>query len=182
MTMTKITRVRRGLAAALLAGAFALAGCAAAPDLTADDAASFREHVAAIAERSVAGDFAGANAELALLEAQVAEASAAGTLAESREAQIADAIALVRADLDAQIEAQRAAEQAARDAEAAAQRAAAEEAARVAAEQEAARRAAEEAARNQNDEGDGDGDGGDEGDGGGNGKGNKGNGNGRGEE
>jgi hypothetical protein len=120
----------------------ALGGCAAAPDLADDDAAAFRARVAAVADRSLAGDFAGATAELALLETAVAEASDAGSLGDSREAQITEAIALVRADLDtqiqAQLQAQQEAEQAAREAEAAAQQAAAAEAARIAAEQAAA--------------------------------------------
>lgn len=181
-------RARLALGAAALIGALALGGCAAAPELTSDDASEFQARVVAVAERAVNGDYAAAGAELALLETAVAEASASGRLADDRATRIADSIALVRADLDAQIQTQQAAEQAARDAEAAAQQAAAEEAARLAAEQAAAEEAARRAAEQGADEG-GNGDGGDgdnsgpgNNDGNGNGNGNgRGNGNGNGD-
>ncbi|WP_308797589.1 hypothetical protein [Agromyces silvae] len=142
-------RAGRGLAAVTLVAGLVLSGCVAQADLGSEDAAAFRERVAAVGERSLAGDYAGATAELALLETAVAEASDAGTLGDAREARITDAIAVVRADLDAQIQAQQAAEQAAREAAEAAEQAAAAETARVAAEQAAA----EEAARRADERG-----------------------------
>jgi len=130
-------------AVVVAATAVVLAGCAAQPDLTADDAAAFRERVAAVAERSLAGDYAGATAELALLETAVGEAVKAGALGDDRAARITGALAAVRSDLDAQIAAQQAAEQAAREAAEQAEQAAAAEAARIAAEQAAAEEAAQ---------------------------------------
>lgn len=98
-------RVRRTFAAASVAFALVggLASCAADPDIAADTAASYRAQVVTIAERSVAEDYAGALAELDALEASVDAAAAAGELDAEREQQIRDAIALVRADLEAAI-------------------------------------------------------------------------------
>lgn len=143
--------IARALAVIALATGVALSGCAAQPDLRSEEAAAFRENLTAIADRSLAGDYAGAAAELALLETAVAEASDAGTLGDTRESRITEAIAAVRADLDAQIQAQQAAEQAAREAAEAAQQAAAAEAARVAAEQAAAEEAARKQAEREQD-------------------------------
>lgn len=140
-----------GMTAIVLVTGLTLTGCAAQPDITADDAAAFRAQIVAVAERSAAGDFAGAGAELAALESAVAEASGDGALASDRNTRITEAIAAVRADLDAQIQAQQAAEQAAREAAEAAQQAAAEEVARVAAEQAAAEEVARREAEERND-------------------------------
>ena len=146
-------------AAVVAATALVLAGCAAQPDLTADDAAAFRERVAAVAERSLAGDYAGATAELALLETAVGEAVEAGALGEDRAARITGALAAVRSDLDAQIAAQQAAEQAAREAAEQAEQAAAAEAARIAAEQAAAEEAAQRDSGGADENGNGNGNG-----------------------
>ncbi|WP_350348597.1 hypothetical protein ABIQ69_01325 [Agromyces sp. G08B096] len=78
----------------------ALAGCASDPRLSADETVALHERVLDVAERSTGGDYAGAMAELALLEADVAEASAAGSLPDEQEADITEAIALVRTDLE----------------------------------------------------------------------------------
>ena len=104
--MTPISRrLRRTLAAASVTFALAggLASCAAEPEIAPETAAAYRAQVVTIAERSAAEDFAGARAELDALQAAVDAAVAAGTLEPEREQQIRDAIALVRADLDAAI-------------------------------------------------------------------------------
>ena len=98
-------RLRRTFAAASVALALVggLAACAADPEIAPEAAAAYRAQVVTIAERSAAEDFAGARAELDALQAAVDAAVAAGTLEPEREQQIRDAIALVRADLDAAI-------------------------------------------------------------------------------
>jgi hypothetical protein len=57
--------------------------------------------VVQIAERAAAGDYAGALAELALLDRDVTSASENGTIDAAREAEIRAAMDLVRADLEA---------------------------------------------------------------------------------
>ncbi|WP_394553469.1 hypothetical protein ACDF64_03690 [Agromyces sp. MMS24-JH15] len=88
----------------VVATALLLAGCAS-PTAKFDDATATALHarVVAVAERSSAADYAGAVAELARLEGSLDAAVAAGDVPADRETGIRDAIALVRADLDALI-------------------------------------------------------------------------------
>jgi hypothetical protein len=78
--------------------AFGLSGCVASTD---DVAADMHASVVQIAERAVAGDYAGALAALALLDGDVAEALESGSIDAAREQEISAAIDLVRADLEA---------------------------------------------------------------------------------
>ncbi|HEY6799122.1 MAG TPA: hypothetical protein VI121_00635, partial [Agromyces sp.] len=78
--------------------AFGLSGCTASAD---DLAIDMHESVVQIAERAVAGDYAGALAALALLDGDVAEARESGRIDAAREQEITAAIDLVRADLEA---------------------------------------------------------------------------------
>lgn len=99
------TRFRRALAAtsvalALVAG---LAGCTGEPEIAERQADAYRAQVVAIAEASAAGDYAGAVAALDALQAEVDAGVTDGTIADDREQRIAEAIALVRADLEAAI-------------------------------------------------------------------------------
>ncbi|WP_448811591.1 hypothetical protein [Agromyces bauzanensis] len=93
----------RGLRAALPAAAvavaltFGLSACAS----TEDTVAELHTSVVQIAERAAAGDYAGALAELALLDRDVTAALDAGRIDEEREQQIRAAMDLVRADLEA---------------------------------------------------------------------------------
>ena len=85
-------------AAALAVGlVFGLSACAGSSENT---AAAMHDSVVQIAERAAAGDYAGALAELALLERDVATAAENGTIDAARETEITDAIEVVRADLE----------------------------------------------------------------------------------
>ncbi|GAA2033731.1 hypothetical protein GCM10009819_17280 [Agromyces tropicus] len=96
-------RLRRGLAAASVAVALAvgLASCATDPGISDERATGYRTQVVSIAESSAAGDYAEALGRLDALADQVDAAVADGTLDADRAAEITDAIALVRADLEA---------------------------------------------------------------------------------
>ena len=98
-------RFRRAIAAAsvTLALAGGLAACAPEPDLAAEQSQAYRTQVVAIADSSAAGDYAGALAALEALQAEVDAAVADGSLEGDREQRIVEAIALVRADLEAAI-------------------------------------------------------------------------------
>jgi len=82
-------------AAIALALTFGLTACNPA-----DDTAAMRTSVVQIAERAAAGDYAGALAELALLDRDVTAALEAGRIDVEREQEIRAAIELVRADLE----------------------------------------------------------------------------------
>ena len=99
------SRFRRALAAAsvTLALTGGMAACAARPDATAEQAQAYRAQVVTVAEYSAAGQYANARAALDALQVEVDAAVADGTLTGEREARIIEAIALVRADLDAAI-------------------------------------------------------------------------------
>lgn len=96
----RIARRRHALPAAAIAVAltFGLSACVASSEET---AASMHTSVVQIAERAAAGDFAGALAELALLDRDVAGAFDAGRIDADREREIRAAMDLVRADLEA---------------------------------------------------------------------------------
>ena len=87
----------RAVAVALVL-ALGLGSCAARDSGQSD---SFHASVVSIATHAASGDFAAARAALDLLEAEVTEAGAGGELDAARERDIRDAIALVRADLEA---------------------------------------------------------------------------------
>jgi hypothetical protein len=98
--MTRRLRARRAiLVGAALAGAltFGLSACGASSEST---SAAMHASVVQIAERAAEGDYAGALAELALLDRDVATASENGTIDATREAEIRAAMDLVRADLE----------------------------------------------------------------------------------
>ncbi|MFF2277061.1 hypothetical protein [Agromyces sp. NPDC058126] len=90
-------RLRAAALAATVAIGLGLAGCASEAD--AGDA--LHASVVRVAERSADEDFAGALAALLLLERDVDEAVAADEVPAAQEAEIREAIELVRADLEA---------------------------------------------------------------------------------
>ncbi|HEU0182731.1 MAG TPA: hypothetical protein VFR16_11125 [Agromyces mariniharenae] len=100
--MMRIGRLRRrtALPAVVLAAGLALglSACAASSENT---AAAMHASVVQISERAAAGDYAGALAELALLERDVATAAENGSIDAAREAEILTAMDVVRADLEA---------------------------------------------------------------------------------
>lgn len=101
MVVTSGARARRSAPRAValaLALGLGLGSCAAQDSGLSE---SFHASVVSIANHAASGDFAAARAALDLLEAEVAEAGADGELDATRERDIRDAIALVRADLEA---------------------------------------------------------------------------------
>ncbi|RZS64853.1 hypothetical protein EV187_3241 [Agromyces ramosus] len=99
--MTRQRRARRAIlpaAAVAVALTFGLSACGASSEGT---SAAMHASVVQIAERAAAGDYAGALAELALLDRDVTSASENGTIDAAREAEIRAAMDLVRADLEA---------------------------------------------------------------------------------
>lgn len=76
---------------------FGLSACAGSSENT---AAAMHDSVVQIAERAATGDYAGALAELALLERDVVTAAENGTIDAARETEITNAIEVVRADLE----------------------------------------------------------------------------------
>ena len=99
--MTRQRRARRAIlpaAAVAVALTFGLSACGASSEGT---SAAMHASVVQIAERAAAGDYAGALAELALLDRDVTSASENGTIDATREADIRAAMHLVRADLEA---------------------------------------------------------------------------------
>jgi len=84
-------------AAIAVALAFGLSACNSAENT----GAAMHTSVVQIAERAAAGDYAGALAELALLDRDVAAALDAGRIDADREQEIRAAMELVRADLEA---------------------------------------------------------------------------------
>ena len=99
--MMRHLRARRAIlpaAALAVALTFGLSACGASSEST---AAAMHASVVQIAERAAAGDYAGALAELALLDRDVTNAADNGTIDAAREAEIRAAMDLVRADLEA---------------------------------------------------------------------------------
>ncbi|GAA1828102.1 hypothetical protein [Agromyces salentinus] len=93
---------RRSTALAAAAVTFALAtGLSACAPQGEDASAELHASVVQVAERAASGDYAGAIAELDLLEAEVADAAEDGSLDAAREQEILDAMGLVRTDLEA---------------------------------------------------------------------------------
>ncbi|GEM_PF-5299243 len=101
------------MAALLATGAlvWALAGCAPTPALDSATGETLQAGVVGIAERADAGDLVGALAELDLFEEELAAAADAGRIDADREAEVREAVALVRADLESSLAEQEAAEQ-----------------------------------------------------------------------
>lgn len=99
MRRARRSMLRRTVPAAVIAVAltFGLAACNTAEDTS----TAMHNSVVQIAERAVAGDYAGALAELALLDRDVTSALDAGRIDTDREQEIRAAIDLVRADLEA---------------------------------------------------------------------------------
>jgi len=91
---------RRLLSAAMLTAGLVLglSACAASSEST---EAAMHDSVVQMSERAAAGDYAGALAELALLERDVATAAENGAIDATREAEIRSAMDVVRADLEA---------------------------------------------------------------------------------
>jgi len=139
-----LSRPRSRFAAALAGCVIvvaALSGCAPAEvPLQQATAAQLQKGVLDVTKTSAAGDFAGAQAALTAVEADLRTAAASDQVTADRAAEIQSAINLVAADLAKEVAAAEAAKEAADEAA----KAAAEEAARVA-EEEAARKAEEDA-------------------------------------
>lgn len=90
------------VAAAIIAGGLAAAGCAADPSqLDVQTSQEWQERVVAIAESAEAGDHATALEELAALETDATEARQDGEISAERAAIIQQSIGVVRADLEA---------------------------------------------------------------------------------
>jgi len=96
----RFAKSRTALSATVLAAGLVLglSACAASSENT---AAAMHDSVVQISERAAAGDYAGALAELALLERDVATAADNGAIDAAREAEIRSAMDVVRADLEA---------------------------------------------------------------------------------
>ena len=98
--MMQRLRARRAMlptAAIAVALTFGLSACGASGEST---AAAMHASVVQIAERAAAGDYAGALAELALLDRDVTTAAENGSIDTTREQEIRAAMELVRADLE----------------------------------------------------------------------------------
>lgn len=91
-------RVPLSAAAVAVAVTLGLSACGTSTEAT---TAALRTSVVQVAERSAVGDYAGALAELALLERDLVAAVEAGRVDAEREARIRAALELVRADLEA---------------------------------------------------------------------------------
>ena len=99
--MMRRLRARRAIlpaAALAVTLTFGLSACGASSEST---AAAMHASVVQIAERAAAGDYAGALAELALLDRDVTNAADNGAIDAARETEIRAAMDLVRADLEA---------------------------------------------------------------------------------
>jgi outer membrane receptor protein involved in Fe transport len=127
-----MSRIGRSIASGAVVLAL-LAGCSTPPSYDPEAAERLQQHVLAVSTSAAAGDWGGAQTRLAELEASATTALARGTITQARFDAIVSALALVRADLEAEIAAaeQREAELAAE--ELARQQAIAEEEARQAA-------------------------------------------------
>jgi len=91
-------RVPLSAAAVAVAVTLGLSACGTSAEAT---TAALRTSVVQVAERSAVGDYAGALAELALLERDLVAAVEAGRVDAEREQRIRAALELVRADLEA---------------------------------------------------------------------------------
>lgn len=91
-------RMRRSAAAIAVAVTLGLSACGTSAE---EATATLRTSVVQVAERSAVGDYAGALAELALLERDLVAAVEAGRVDAEREQRIRAALELVRADLEA---------------------------------------------------------------------------------
>jgi hypothetical protein len=90
--------IRFATAAVAAAVVVGLAACASPEE---DVSAELHASVVQVAERAASGDYAGALAELDLLEAEIAAAAEGGGLDPAREQEITEALVLVRTDLEA---------------------------------------------------------------------------------
>ena len=104
--MTSPSLKRQGRAAAALAFAAALAGCGpSSAGLDADTARELQSTVSEVRQAAGGGDFATALTTLDRLSADVERGAGDGRIGAERRARIAEAIALVRADVQAQLDA-----------------------------------------------------------------------------
>ena len=103
-TITLRRRFTLVVAGITLAGGL-LAGCATGtPDLHSDTASGLQDGVLTVSTAAAAGDFAGAQAALDVVQADLTAASAANGVTAARAAEIQAAIDLVASDLVAEIE------------------------------------------------------------------------------
>ena len=104
--MMRASSKRHGRAAAAAALAVVLAGCGPSPaGLDADTARELQSTVAEVRQTAGGGDFASALAALDRLTADVERGAGEGRIGAERKARISEAIALVRADVQAQLDA-----------------------------------------------------------------------------
>jgi hypothetical protein len=102
--MTPASSKRQRRAAAALAFAATLAGCGPSPaGLDADTARELQSTVAEVRQAAGGGDFATALTTLDRLSADVERSAGEGRIGTERRTRIAEAIALVRADVQAQL-------------------------------------------------------------------------------
>ena len=100
MTRRSLRWRRSLIGAPLLAATILLAGCApSTPALSAEISEQLQNDVVALANAAAAGDTAGAQGALAVLETRLAEGLAANTITADRGESIQAAVELVRADL-----------------------------------------------------------------------------------
>ncbi|WP_353807953.1 hypothetical protein [Agromyces sp. SYSU T00194] len=107
MTTPHMHRAPRILALLAAAGlVWALAGCAPQPALDDATGETLQAGVVEIAQRVDGGDASGALAQLDLFEEELQAAVDDGRISAEREAEVREAISLVRADLEATIAAE----------------------------------------------------------------------------
>jgi len=100
MTCLSLRWRRSLIGAPLLAATILLAGCApSTPALSSEISEQLQNDVVALANAAAAGDTAGAQGALAVLETRLAEGLAANTITADRGESIQAAVELVRADL-----------------------------------------------------------------------------------
>lgn len=99
--MMRRPRTRRTVLPAALLAVGLVVGLSACGASSENTAAAMHDSVVQVAERAAAGDYAGALAELALLERDVATAAENGSIDGARQTEITSAIDVVRADLEA---------------------------------------------------------------------------------
>ena len=99
--MMRRPRTRRTVLPAAVLAVGLVVGLSACGASSENTAAAMHDSVVQIAERAAAGDYAGALAELALLERDVATAAENGSIDGARQTEITSAIDVVRTDLEA---------------------------------------------------------------------------------
>ncbi|MCU1408266.1 MAG: hypothetical protein JWM23_346 [Microbacteriaceae bacterium] len=106
MNRTRLTSRAWAVAAGLVFALVTLTGCSNAPaDLQGSTAARLQTGVLDVSTKAAGGDYAAAQAALNALQGDLLTATAAGTVAAPRAAEIQSAINLVASDLSAAVEA-----------------------------------------------------------------------------